>query len=119
LTLGIDPERPVTITMRRVTAVPGALWTNEGDTAVGNVPADELLLERIYVESGTLEVIGLPAADGSTPQAGVSTLVEGGQYGSGGFVAVNLDTPPDDLQQRNVGEGPLVATVLTIRYVQP
>ena len=118
-TPGIDPDRPVTLTLRRVTALAGVLVTGVEDAAVGNVPADERLVERVYVESGMLEVTGLPAADGATPQADTPVLVPGGRGDARGLDTVSLDAPPDGVRLRNAGDGPLVATVLTIQYALP
>jgi hypothetical protein len=114
----LDPGRPITISLRRVTAAPGVVLSNEGPTGVGWQPTSALLQERIHVEAGNLEIIQQSLNDAGTPMAQSEYQYPDGRFGIGGTFTLDRDMLPAEMSilLDNTGDVPLVITVFTVAY---
>jgi hypothetical protein len=114
----LDSGRPITITLRRVTAAPGIVLSEEGPSGVGWLPASARAQERIYVDSGNLEFIQNGVNEMGTPTTQSVYQYPEGRLGVGGTFTLDLDMAPAEtsLFLDNNDEGPLVITVFTVAY---
>jgi hypothetical protein len=114
----IDPGRPLSITLRRITAQPGVILSEEGPHAAGWLPSSDRALERIYVEAGNLELIQFDLNDEGTPNAQSVYQYPEGRTGIGGTFTLDLDMNPPEttFHLDNSGDVPLVITVFTVAY---
>jgi hypothetical protein len=112
----LDPDRPVTISLRRVTAAPGVVLSGEGPSGVGWLPTSTRLKERIYVEAGYLELIQQVVNDTGTPTTEGVDQYPVGRIGI--TFTLDWDMFPADtsILLDNSGDVPLVITVFTVAY---
>jgi hypothetical protein len=114
----LDSGRPITIPLRRVTAAPGIVLSEEGPSGVGWLPASARAQERIYVDSGNLEFIQNGVNEMGTPTTQSVYQYPEGRLGVGGTFTLDLDMAPAEtsLFLDNNDEVPLVITVFTVAY---
>ncbi len=114
----IDPDRSVVVTLRRITALPGAVLSEEGPAGVGWITGDDRVLERVYVESGNLEVVKSVLNTDGTPTSQRVYQYPEGRIGIGGTFTLDLDMEPagTTFLLDNSGSAPLVISVFTVAY---
>ena len=92
----LDSDRPVTITLRRVTAAPGVVLSDAGPSGAGWLPASARAQERIYVDAGNLELIQRGVNDAGTPTTQSVYQYPQGRAGIGGTFTLDLDMLPSE-----------------------
>jgi hypothetical protein len=114
----IDPSRPVVVTLRRITALPGVVLSEEGPAGAGWLPGEARILERIYVEAGNLKVNKVALNASGTPSTQQEYRYPEGRTGIGGTFTLDLDMDPagTTFLLDNAGSDPLVITVFTVAY---
>lgn len=114
----LDSGRPVTISLRRVTAAPGVVLSDHVPTGVGWLPTSARAQERIYVEAGNLELIQHGVNEMGTPTNQSVYQYPEGRTGIGGTFTLDLDMLPAEtsIVLDNNDQVPLVLTVFTVAY---